>query len=64
MSITNTKYRPTLHLSKEASEYTTDPNTIFLSKNASYEHVVDADYVVSDRNSLINELTKKLIDDK
>ena len=34
------------------------------SKNASYEHVVDADYVVSDRNSLINELTKKLIDDK
>jgi hypothetical protein len=34
------------------------------SKNTSYEHVVDADYVVSDRNSLINELTKKLIDDK
>ena len=34
------------------------------SKNASYEHVVDADYVVSDRNSLISELTKKLIDDK
>ena len=34
------------------------------SKNASYEHVVHADYVVSDRNSLINELTKKLIDDK
>jgi hypothetical protein len=34
------------------------------SKNASYEHVIDADHIVSDRNSLINELTKKLIDDK
>ena len=34
------------------------------SKNASYEHVIDADHIVSDRNSLISELTKKLIDDK
>lgn len=34
------------------------------TKNASYSEVIDADYIVSDRNSLINELTKKLINDK
>ena len=35
-------------------------------KNAGYvtNDVIDVDYVVSDRNSLINELTKKLINDK
>ena len=35
-------------------------------KNVGYvtNDVIDADYVVSDRNSLINELTKKLINDK
>ena len=33
-------------------------------KDASYSEVIDADYVISDRNSLINELTKKLINDK
>ena len=35
-------------------------------KNAGYvtNDVIDVDYVVSDRNSLLNELTKKLINDK
>ena len=35
-------------------------------KNTGYSanDVTDIDYVISDRNSLINELTKKLINDK
>ena len=32
-------------------------------KESSYE-VIDADYVISDRNSLIDQLTKKLTNDK
>ena len=33
-------------------------------KEASYEVIDASDYVISDRNSLINELTKKLSNDK
>ena len=33
-------------------------------KDASYSEVIDAEYVISDRNSLIDQLTKKLTNDK